>query len=114
MNHPLPTEHLLLRGILVKGQFFLPDEEKAAAKRIAVGQDLILVHEPTNVVDPAAVAASWWETNPLHTMRCGFVQKEVTPVLVLFLNNGYKLRAVVTSVEAKGNLAIDVFGAMPS
>lgn len=97
----------LFRKALIKGQFFLTGPDKQAAQEVAVGQGLVLEHEPTNAADPLAVAA---RNGPY---RVGYVQAEISAALVWFLANGFTLDCVVVEKGKSGNLVVNIMVTAP-
>jgi hypothetical protein len=105
-----PTSQLLFNGVLVVGQFFLPDEVRAHAKTIVPGDTCELEAEPTNQHDANAVMVKF------KGQRVGYLPKEIAPTAALFLKNGFLLTTTVqaTLVNKNKNFTVSVIATRPT
>lgn len=97
MSNPEPKSQLLFDGVLVVGQFFLPDENRAVVAALNIGAELTLTPEPTNPHDKNACAVYF------SKYRVGYLPKEISPTACLFLKNGFNLESRVTEVLVNKN-----------
>ncbi len=106
MKNPTPSTDTaaipLLRNCLVVGQHFLPDESKAAVAALQPEEKLTLHHEADNEHDPYAVRVR------RAGVAVGFLPATLSAMVVLAMNSGMQLQAVVAFVKVNkaGNFTI--------
>lgn len=92
---------LLARNVAIKGQHFLPPDERQTVNAIAADNDtpllITLVHEPENEHDPLAVRAE------IGGRKLGYLQAEVSPVVVWLMKEGCNVQFIATSKNKTGN-----------
>jgi hypothetical protein len=105
-----PGAKLLLRSVSIKGQYYM-EEGPAVTAPLQTGDRVHFQCDPDNPADPAAVRAFYGE---LDHLSIGYLQKEVSPVVALFLNGGYSVVGTVVDRSPKtGNVSVDVWADKP-
>ena len=95
-------QHLLYNNGEVVGAFFLGAEEKAWAESCPPNTPVTLEAEPDNQYDPYAVRVY------ANGIAIGYIPADVSPMLSLFLQGGYKIEGVVSGrigKRSRGNQA---------
>ena len=74
-------------------------DRQALITQCKVLDPLELKHEPNNPFDPNAVGAFW------KGLQLGHLKRELAPEIVYYLRNGWRLSALVASIQGRGSRA---------
>lgn len=92
---------LLCRNVSIKGQHFLPPDEKATVNAIQVDNDnpvdVTLVLEPENEHDKLAVRAE------IGGRKIGYLQAEVSPIVHWLMKEGVNVQFIASEKNKIGN-----------
>jgi hypothetical protein len=92
---------LLCRNVAIKGQHFLPPDEKATVGAIIADNDnpvtVDLVLEPENEFDPLAVRGE------IGGRKIGFLAAEVSPLVVWLMREGVNVQFIASEKNKTGN-----------
>jgi hypothetical protein len=92
---------LLARNVAIKGQHFLPSDERSTVAAILADNDthvlITLIPEPENEHDALAVRAE------IGGRKIGFLAAEVSPLVVWLMKEGVNVQFIAYEKNKLGN-----------
>lgn len=92
---------LLCRNVAIKGQHFLPPDERATVSAIVADNDtpisITLVPEPENEHDKLAIRAE------IDGRKVGYLDASVSPVIVWLIKEGVTVQFIANEKNKTGN-----------
>lgn len=97
----IPMSTLLARNVAIKGQHFLPPNERQTVAAIPADNDnhvtITLIPEPENEHDPLAVRAE------IDGRKIGYLAAEISPLVVWLMKEGVNVQFIASEKNKLGN-----------